>query len=86
MQQLRQFGLGVLLLLALSLPAMAGEISCPGEMGQPQTQVGSSITGDIGNPCKAGDMGMPCLEGNIGCPLDGDIGFPAMEALLSLLF
>jgi hypothetical protein len=86
MKQLRQFSLGVFLVLALSLPAFAGEIGCPGDIGQPQTQPSSSLTGDMGAPCKTGEIGMPCLEGDIGCPLDGDMGFPAMDVLLSLLF
>lgn len=86
MKQLRQFSLGVFLLLALSITAFAGEMGCPGDMGQPQTRESSAVAGEIGNPCTAGDIGMPCREGNMGNPRDGDIGFPAMKLLLSFLF
>jgi hypothetical protein len=95
MKHLRRICGGLLMLLALSLTAFAGDMGCPGDMGQPQTQPSSNATpsqsspavdGEMGAPCKAGDMGAPCKEGDMGNPLAGEIGFPVTEILISILF
>lgn len=101
MKPLRQFSFGVFLLLVLSIPAVAGEISCPshirmpGDMGQPRTQASSSVTepqdssgvdGHMGNPCATRDIGNPCEAGEMGYPRVGEIGFPVMSLIIAILF
>ena len=72
MKNLRQFCAIAVLILALALPAFAGEIPCPG-VAQQQ----SSVMGDIGSPgvSATGETSTPELTA-----LD-----PVTEAALSLL-
>jgi hypothetical protein len=95
MKHLRRICGGLLMLLALSLTAFAGDMGCLGNMGQPQTQTSSNATqsqsssavdGEMGAPCKAGEMGAPCKEGDIQNPLAGEIGYPVTQILISILF
>ena len=76
MKLLRRFCLGFLLIFALSMPALADDIECPGITDGAQES--PSITGHI--PC--GDV-----AGNIECPgIMGHIDCPGLSLLLSLLF
>ena len=75
MNHLRQLCIGFVLVLALSIPAFAGEIEC-GLTDGPQES--SGIAGDI--PC-------PGVTGQIECPgIMGEIECPGLSLLLSLLF
>jgi hypothetical protein len=49
MKKLQQFCAAVVLTLALTLSAFAGDISCPGVIDQPPPQQ-SSATGEMGAP------------------------------------
>lgn len=100
MKHLRIICGGFFLILALSLPAFAGEmgnpgnIGCPGEMGQPQARASSDVTepqgspardGDMGALCKAGDIVAPCKTGDIGNPRDGESRFSVIGLLMAFL-
>ena len=76
MKHLRRIGLGILLALALSMPAFAGTMPVGG------------ITGPQESPGITGDMPNGSTEGEIPTPpgLTGDILFPGVAAIISLLF
>jgi hypothetical protein len=65
MKKLQQFCAAVVLTLALTLSAFAGDISCPGVIDQPPPQQ-SSATGEMGAP---------------GASATGDILTPGVSAL-----
>jgi hypothetical protein len=56
MKHLRQFCSGFVLVLILSVPAVAGEIQFPG------------VAGIMQQPVVAGDIPCPGIMGNIECP------------------
>lgn len=96
MKNLRQICLGLSLILALSMPAfagetqtppftcVAGEIGCPGITG-PQESPG--ITGDISTPGVRGEIPTSGIAGDISTPgITGAISTPGIRGILSLIF
>jgi hypothetical protein len=84
MKQLLRICAGLILVLALSLPAFAGEILTPPVAG-PQESPG--VMGPQESPGFAGDMGAPGLTGDIQAPgFMGDIGCPGLLAAFFSLF
>jgi hypothetical protein len=95
MKQLRRTCLGLLMLLALSVPALAGDIPSPPAPAGPQESPG--LTGEIPNPPSAngimpnGDGGdissPPSATGDIQAPgVTGDILCPGITLIFLGLF
>lgn len=93
MKYIRQLCAGILLVLALSLPALAGE------MGQPRATNGTpetpGIAGDVQYPGitgemqydVAGEMQQPIAVGEISCPsIMGEIECPGISLIFAILF
>ena len=75
MKQLRRLCISLVLLLALSITAFAGDVSTPG------------VFGDISTPGVAGDVSTPGIAGDISTPgIAGDILTPGLSMFLSILF
>jgi hypothetical protein len=75
MKHLRRLGGGLLLVLALSIPAFAGEVDTPGIAGEIETP---GLTGDTQETPTPGDMHTPGLV--------GEIGIPGLSLILATLF
>ncbi|MBC8031873.1 MAG: hypothetical protein H7Z16_17455 [Pyrinomonadaceae bacterium] len=77
MKKLRQICLGFLLLLALSIPVVAGDVQAPaltcvaGEIGCPGVtgpQESPGVTGDVSTPGITGEIGTPGVTGDVLTP------------------
>jgi hypothetical protein len=75
MKHLRRICGGLLLVLALSVPTLAGDMSGPGVTDGPQESPG--VMGPQESPGVAGDIQMPGLA--------GDILIPGIGLILALL-
>jgi hypothetical protein len=74
MKHLRKVCGGLVLVLALSLPVIAGEMSTPG------------IADDISTPGVAGETQFPGVAGDMQFPITGEIGFPGLSFILAFFF
>jgi hypothetical protein len=83
MRHLRRTCAGLLLVLALSAAAFAGETQFPGADGQMETP---RAAGDMQFPGATGDIPNPSVAGDISTPgVMGDILLPGIRLLLSTL-
>ena len=83
MKQLLRFCAGLILVLALSLPAFAGEIPTP--PAGPQESPG--VTGPQESPGFTGDVQFPGVDGQTQTPgITGDVLFPGLLSALFSLF
>lgn len=78
MKHLRQACLGLFLLLALSIPAFAGDMHAPKVAGDMQCGVTGDmptggVTGDIPGLGATGDILGPGITGDIHCGITGDL-------------
>ncbi len=82
MKHPRQILLGSFLVLAVSIPALAGETLCPpGEIGTP------GITGELSSPGIRGSQDSPGVTGEITTPgLTGEILTPGITWILAAVF
>ena len=100
MKQLRQFCLGTLMVLALSITALAGDISMPGVTNGTQESSGitvhipcpgaagemqNGITGDMPTPGAAGEIPNN-VAGDMPFGITGDIPFPGILLFFISLF
>jgi hypothetical protein len=77
MKHLRQVCLGLFLLLALSIPAFAGDMHAPSVTGTIECgvagEMATGITGEISGPGATGDILGPGVVGDINCGITGDL-------------
>ena len=82
MKHLRRICGGFLLVIALSIPAFAGETQTP--PGHTETPPG--VTGPQESPGVAGDISTPGVAGEMSTPgVLGDILTPGLNLLISIL-
>ena len=75
MKHLRQLCAGFVLVLALSIPAFAGDMET------------TSVPGTIDCPGITGDIPCPSVTGQVECPgIMGEIECPGLSLFLTLLF
>lgn len=78
MKHLRQIFLGFSLVLALSVPAFAGDVQAPAR---------TCVVGDISCPGIADPQESPGVTGNISTPgITGEILTPGISLILAALF
>jgi hypothetical protein len=84
MKNLRRTCLGLLLLCALSVPALAGDIPSPPARSGPQESPG--VTGPQESPGLTGEIPCPGVTGDIQAPgFTGDIPFPGVILIIATL-
>ena len=84
MKLLRRTCLGMLLLLALSVPALAGDIPSPPAPDPPDSL---GVNGVIHNPEPGEIPNPPGVMGDMSTPsIAGDIQFPGIALLIAALF
>ena len=80
MKHLQRIGAGFLLIIALSIPALAGNTQGPGNPGETQTPPGETQT----PPCITGETACPPGETQ-GASITGDILGPGLISLIASL-